>query len=43
MSNFDLVLQRRNTRSLKWDMMEKIYNIEDASDILPMWVADMDF
>ena len=43
MSNFDLVLQRRNTRSLKWDMMERIYNIEDASDILPMWVADMDF
>ncbi len=43
MSNFDLVLQRRDTRSLKWDMMEKIYNIEDASDILPMWVADMDF
>lgn len=23
--------------------MEKIYGIEDASDILPMWVADMDF
>ncbi len=43
MSNFDLVLQRRKTRSLKWDMMEIIYNIEDASDILPMWVADMDF
>ena len=43
MSNFDLVLQRRKTRSLKWDMMEQIYNIEDASDILPMWVADMDF
>ena len=43
MSNFDLALQRRNTRSLKWDMMEKVYNIEDASDILPMWVADMDF
>ena len=43
MSNFDSVLQRRQTRSLKWDMMEKVYNLEDASDILPMWVADMDF
>ena len=43
MSNFDFVLQRRKTRSLKWDMMEKVYNLENASDILPMWVADMDF
>lgn len=43
MSNFDLVLQRRKTRSLKWDMMEKIYSLEDASQVLPMWVADMDF
>ena len=23
--------------------MEDIYGIEDASDILPMWIADMDF
>ena len=23
--------------------MESIYGIEDASDILPMWIADMDF
>ena len=43
MSIFDLVLQRRKTRSLKWDMMEEIYSLEDASQVLPMWVADMDF
>ena len=43
MTNFDLVIERRKTRSVKWDMMEKVYNIDDASDILPMWVADMDF
>lgn len=43
MSIFEQVIERRETRSVKWDMMEKIYNIEDASDILPMWVADMDF
>lgn len=24
-------------------MMEKVYDLEDASEILPMWVADMDF
>ena len=43
MSSFDQVYNRRDTRSVKWDWMEKIYNINDASDILPMWVADMDF
>ncbi|MGG0666584.1 MalY/PatB family protein [Viridibacillus arvi] len=43
MSRFDQVINRRDTNSLKWDMMEAIYQIEDTSDILPMWVADMDF
>ena len=32
--NFDLLSQRRNTNSLKWDVKE---------NELPMWVADMDF
>ncbi|MGE7923443.1 MalY/PatB family protein [Viridibacillus arvi] len=43
MSRFDQVINRRDTNSLKWDMMKAIYQIEDTSDILPMWVADMDF
>lgn len=43
MSIFDSPINRRNTDSMKWDVMEKVYAIEDASDILPMWVADMDF
>jgi len=43
MNNFENVIERRKTRSVKWDRMEMIYGIEDASDILPMWVADMDF
>ena len=34
--NFDEIVPRRNTNSLKWDAA--------ASDkVLPMWVADMDF
>ena len=33
--NFDEVLDRRNTASLKWD--------SGTPDMLPMWVADMDF
>lgn len=43
MSEFENVINRRESRSIKWDMMEDIYGIEDASDILPMWIADMDF
>ncbi len=43
MNSFEHVIDRRHTCSVKWDMMETIYEIEDASDILPMWVADMDF
>ena len=43
MNNFEQVIERRKSRSVKWDRMEMIYGIEDASDILPMWIADMDF
>ncbi|WP_431027641.1 MalY/PatB family protein [Lysinibacillus sp. LZ02] len=43
MSVFNQVYPRRNTRSLKWDKMEKVYNMDDASELLAMWVADMDF
>ena len=43
LNSFEQVIDRRKTRSVKWDLMEMIYDIEDASDILPMWVADMDF
>ncbi|WP_042475989.1 MalY/PatB family protein [Bacillus ndiopicus] len=43
MSIFNAIVDRRKSRSYKWDRMEQIFNIEDASDILPMWIADMDF
>ncbi|WP_461204802.1 MalY/PatB family protein [Clostridium sp. DL1XJH146] len=33
--NFDKITNRHNTNSAKWDLGEK--------DLLPMWVADMDF
>lgn len=38
--NFDAVIDRNNTDSIKWDYLEKYYG---QKDILPMWVADMDF
>ncbi len=33
--NFDEIIPRRNTDSVKWDLA--------GPDVLPMWVADMDF
>jgi cystathionine beta-lyase len=38
--NFDEYIERRNTKSIKWDGMKDIFGTNDA---LPMWVADMDF
>lgn len=37
---FDWHIDRYNTASLKWDDAEALFG---ARDILPMWVADMDF
>ena len=37
---FDEVIDRKNTASLKWDCCKQRFNKED---IIPMWVADMDF
>jgi len=39
-SIFDEVIDRRNTESLKWDYCRQRFG---RADILPMWVADMDF
>lgn len=38
--DFDKVVDRRNTRSLKYDFAEKRGK---PKDIFPLWVADMDF
>lgn len=43
MNNFDEQINRLHTNSVKWDLLKEVYNLEDATDILPMWVADMDF
>lgn len=43
MNLFEQVHDRRKSRSVKWERMESVYGIQDASGILPMWVADMDF
>ncbi len=33
--NFDQIIERRNTNSIKWS--------QHPADVLPLWVADMDF
>lgn len=38
--NFDKQIDRTNTSSVKYDLRELIFGQED---VLPMWVADMDF
>ena len=38
--NFDEIINRQNTDSIKYDLRKLIFGRED---VLPMWVADMDF
>jgi len=38
--DFDKMYERRNTRSVKWDLLESEFG---RKDVIPMWVADMDF
>ena len=38
--NFDELIDRRNTNAVKIDEMKDIW---DRNDLIPMWVADMDF
>lgn len=38
--DFDRIVDRKNTHSYKWDQLERLFG---NPDILPLWVADMDF
>ncbi len=38
--NFDEIIDRRGTFSVKYDMCKAVFG---RADVLPMWVADMDF
>jgi len=38
--NFDEIIDRRNTGAVKIEMCKKIFGTED---LIPLWVADMDF
>lgn len=38
--DFDQIISRHGTGSVKWDALGKVFGSED---VLPLWVADMDF
>ena len=38
--NFDEIVNRENTNSVKYDLRKNVFGKED---VIPMWVADMDF
>jgi len=38
--NFDEILDRRGTDSIKWDALKEVFG---RDDLISMWVADMDF
>ena len=40
MYNFDQIIDRRNTSCVKYDNLANVFG---STDILPMWVADMNF
>src|SRR5690625_5067937 len=40
MGKFNVTHNRKNTRSIKWDMLDSFFN---QDDVIPMWIADMDF
>ena len=42
MFDFDCIIERRGTHAAKWDVTARVSGIE-APDMIPMWVADMDF
>lgn len=40
--DFDRIIERRGTQSMKWDQMAERYGVDPRTG-LAMWVADMDF
>src|SRR5699024_10069767 len=42
MNEFFNVKNRKGTNSIKWDQTNQVFNTDD-DDVLPMWIADMDF
>jgi len=41
--DFETVVPRRGSGAYKWDAQPPVQGLEEGADIIPMWVADMDF
>ena len=40
---FDTYTERRGSRSIKWDGCNARFGVDPDVEMLPMWIADMDF
>ena len=40
---FDRYIERRGTRSIKWDGCNDKFGVDPSVEMIPMWIADMDF
>lgn len=40
---FDQYTERRGTRSIKWDGCNDKFGVDPSEEMIPMWIADMDF
>lgn len=40
---FDKCYNRKNTRSMKWDGCNEKFGVDSKIEMIPMWIADMDF
>lgn len=40
---FDAYVERRGSRSIKWDGCNEKFGVDPSVEMLPMWIADMDF
>lgn len=41
--NFDEIIDRKNNHSVKYCEIDKKFGVDKDSDIIPLWIADMDF
>ena len=41
--NFDEIIDRKNNHSVKYCEIDKKFGVDKNSDIIPLWIADMDF
>jgi len=41
--DFNTFPNRKNTNAVKWDALPNVFGVNKEDDVLPFWVADMDF